>query len=171
MTNFNSLAAKMQRKNKQNRHWVEKLLVRAANVRSLPVLHDEILIVSRHKDLTAAAAVLPCTPPHPGQSEDLLFLYLDLEEMDGLHPGFYRVRVNRGKDNKFGEDASLLDADGRYVRGCRFLQQDPHEAILGRKPLPPSRHTLLDSWIRRGEAYAIEGVLGDGTPFIVTLEF
>lgn len=168
---FDTLTARMQRKNRQNRHWVEKLLVKAANVRNLPVRHDEILIVSRQKDLTAAATVLPSQLRSHRREEDLLFLYLDLEEMDELNPGFYRVRIHQGPEGEWKQCASLLDADGRFVRACGFLRADPHEAILGIRPDPHTRHTLVDSWIRRGEAYAIEGVLEDGSPFIVTLEF
>lgn len=171
MIQFNTLISKVQRKNKQFRGNLEKVMVNAANSRDIPILYDDIMVVSRQKDLTAATAILPCKNTQSACFQEFAFLYLDLEEMDGLPAGFYILRVFKDQKGGFKEKAHLTDLKGAYMRGCRFILSDPYEPFLGLKPIPTSRNTLIDSWIRRGEAYAIEGVLGNGTPFIVTMEF
>lgn len=168
---MNQLITKMQRRNRKNRGSVEKMMVEIANSRDLLILHRDIMIVSRQMDLCAAAAILPHENPHPGQEEDFIFLYLDLEEMDDLEPGFYSIRIFRDENGEVMEEAHLLNLRGSFVRNCRFMQTDPHLPILGKRFHAESRHVLIDSWIRRGEAYAIEGMLGSGKPFVVTLEF
>lgn len=171
MTNFNTLISKVQRRNKQFRNRLEKMMVKAANSRDIPILYDDIMVVSRQKDLTAAAAILPCHTTKRDYFQEFAFLYLDLEEMAGLKPGFYILRVFEDAEDGYLEQAHLTDLRRSFVRTCRFMLKDPYEPILGQKPAPTSRNTLIDSWIRRGEAYAIEGVLGNGTPFVVTMEF
>jgi len=150
---------------------VENMLVQAANTRNLLLLHQDLMIVSRQRDFCAAAAILPHHPPKAGQVEDFIFLYLDLEEMDGLAPGFYLVRIQRSEKCQVSPTARLLDLRGNFVRSCKFLATDPHQKLMGKRFKSPSRHVLLDSWIRRGEAYALEGVMGGGSPFLLTLEF
>ncbi len=168
---MNQPITKMQRRNRKNRGSVERMMVESANSRDLLILHRDILIVSRQMDLCAAAAILPHENPHPGQEEDFIFLYLDLEEMADLEPGFYSIRIFRDENGKIKDQAHLLNLRGQFVHSCRFMQTDPHLPILGKRFQIESRHILIDSWIRRGEAYAIEGMLGNGKPFVVTLEF
>lgn len=171
MQQSNSLISKMKRRDRKFRSSVENMLVQAANTRNLLLLHQDIMIVSRQMDLCAAAAILPHHSPQANQAEDFLFLFLDLEEMDGLPTGFYLVRIERDEKGQVAPKARLLDIRGNFVRSCRFLATDPHQKLMGKRFQSPSKHVLLDSWIRRGEAYALEGVMGGGSPFLLTLEF
>lgn len=171
MTHFNKLISRVQGRTLSFRNRLEKIMVQAANSRNIPILYDDIMVVSRQKDLTAATAILPCHSTLRDGMREFAFLYLDLEEMDGLPAGFYVLRVFEDAQKGILEQAHLTDLRGVFVRACKFMLQDPYAPILGQKPIPTSRNTLLDSWIRRGEAYAIEGVLGNGAPFVITMEF
>ncbi len=161
----------MQRRNRRNRNAIEKIMVDAANERDFLILHQDIMIVSRQMDYCAAVSILPHESPRPGLQEDFIFLYLDLQEMDNLSPGFYSIRIFRDEYGQILKQAHLLNHKGHFVRTCKFMQTDPHFSILGNRFYQESRNVLIDSWIRRGEAYAIEGALGNGRPFVVTLEF
>ena len=168
---MNQLITRMQRRNRRNRNAIERLMIDAANSRDFLILHQDIMVVSRQLDYCAAAAILPHQNPAPGLQEDFVLLYLDLQEMDNLPPGFYSIRIFRDEFGQILPQAHLLNIKGHFVRICKFMQTDPHLPILGKRFFQESRNTLIDSWIRRGEAYAIEGALANGQPFIITLEF
>lgn len=171
MTQINALIAKMQGRELRFRKRVAELMLRAAQVRDLPILEQDLMVISRQYDLAIAAAILPCRSRPVAEGEDFAFLFLDLEEMDELFPGFFTVRIFRDENGQIMPEAHLLDEKGIFVRNCQFIMDDLYADLLGAKIPCSSRNTLIDSWIRRGEAYGIEGVLGDGTPFIITMEF
>jgi len=165
------LVASMRRQEKRLRKRLTDRMLRAAHLKHLPILYHDLMIVSRGRDLMVAAAVLPCRLWPANEAEDFVLLYLDLEHMDGLPTGFYTVQVIRDEKGRIQENARLVDLRGTYVRNCNFLYEDRYAALLGDKMACESRNTLLDSWLRRGEAYGLEGVLGDGSPFVITIEF
>lgn len=166
-----SLVNKMQRKTKQTQRRVEKLMVKAANSKSIPILYNEIQTVIQNKDVTAASAILPCATTLPGEPLELAFVYLDMEDMNGLAPGFYLVRVHLGMDGIFREKGELVDLDGHYCHPVRFVTEDCHVPIIGEKPVPVTKNPVLDAWNKRGETLSLEGSFSDGAPFVIILEF
>jgi len=171
MTSTQSLVSSLQRQERRYRNRLTDRMLQAAQVRHLPILYQDLMIVSRQEELLVAAAVLPCRLWPSGEAEDFVFLYLDVAGMDDLTPGFYTVQVFRDDAGAILENARLVNAQGVFVRNCNFFLEDRYEDRLGTRNPSLSRNTLVDSWIKRGEAYGLEGVLGDGRPFVIVLEF
>ncbi len=166
-----SISAKIKQIFSRTQARFAKLLVKASSKSAINILTNEIMTVARENDFAAVSIILPKTVMLENEPQDFAYAYLNLESMDGLEPGIYKIVVDADGKGGYLDTAAIVNQNGDFIRAARFVTQDPLALVAGPKSVPLKKNPVFELFSKTEDTYILGGTLANGKGFMIALDF